>query len=199
MNINKELKQIEKVGAEAWGLVMEGNFRAARKVISKIKNSFCVSESRRTTAIIEATILQSCNNQKEAKIKIINNLGYLWGVTDGFLIIAASNPRTDEHSSHYYIEILGGQASLGTLVQFTDRHIASFDVIANSTEEALSYVDEVANFADPTSKLVLTCAVNRLDSGLYTNRGVVQAYPFRIAEETCSSIMPRAALGDKLH
>ncbi len=182
MSLNEELKRIETVGNTAWDLVMQGNFRAANRVLKKIRHSLCFRERDSMIALVEAKILEYKGDPKGAKKRILRDICYLWGVPDGLEIIAVTNPKVDVGSSHYYIEILGGLATLGVFTQFSDEHISSFDVVANSPEEALEYISEVANFADPSAKSILTCTKTPLQPGAYEYRGVTRTYPFRLME-----------------
>lgn len=186
MSLQQDLENIREIGSTAWHLASQGEFRNARRTIKKLRNSFYVSETQRFITLVEALIDVKTGNLPAAKTKILENVGYLWGISEGWDILALSNPTIDSNSQHYYIEILGGLATVGVFTQFSEEHVASFDVIANSQEEALQYIEEVANFADSESKQVQVCRANPLpesseleQSGL-TNRGVIKTHPFRL-------------------
>jgi hypothetical protein len=180
MGLTEELDNIQKTGEIAWQMVANGDFRNARRALKKIRNSFCVSESTRIITLIEAKILERTGKLEEAKERVLRSIYYVWGIPDGFDIISLSNPRIDAGSRHYYIEILGGLATLGAFTQFSHEHVASFDVIANSLEEARGYINEVANFADPQSARVITCDEQEIDDDTIRHRGVLLTHPFRI-------------------
>ncbi|MCC6953073.1 MAG: hypothetical protein IT290_03040 [Deltaproteobacteria bacterium] len=80
----------------------------------------------------------------------------------------------------YHIEFLGGLASLGIFTQFTEEHIASFDVIAHSEEEAIKYIDEWCVFADKENRSLLHCSHAPVTDKEIRNCGVIRAYPFRL-------------------
>jgi hypothetical protein len=183
MSFSEELREVEEIGARAWRLALQGNSEAALRKLKKIRGSFFVSESERYIALVEAKILQRRGNMKAAQERIIRSISYLWGIEEGFEILSKGNSGVDQHSKLYYVEILGGLATLGFFTQFTADHIASFHVIANSEAEALRYIDEVANFADPDNRTIITCAASALKSRARKHRGVVQAYPFRLDTE----------------
>jgi len=180
MNVAGELNLIEEVGAAAWSFVMEGQFQSARRALAKIKHSHCLTESERVIAIVEAKILQRCGRLDDAKARILKSIGFLWSSAEGFEILAAGNPKSNEQSKEYYIEILGGRASIANFLTFTDKHIASFDVIANSEAEALGYIESICNFSEPQSRMLLESREREIDIQVHPRRGVMHAYPFRL-------------------
>lgn len=183
MNLNKDLRNVEKIRDKAWDLVLEGNFRGARNLLKRIRHSFCVSESERAIALVEAKILQMKGEYEAAKIRVRESMGYLWGISDGLLIASTANPKIDSGSLNFRIKILGGRATFGCFTQFSERHVGTFDVIADSREEALTYIKEVANFAEPERMLVLECTTTPLEAGEFRHRGVILTYPFEILKE----------------
>ena len=54
MFIAKEEERIESIGQCAWAAALDGKFRVATRLLKKIGNSFCVSESERVTVLVEA-------------------------------------------------------------------------------------------------------------------------------------------------
>ena len=193
MNVTSELNMIDEVGAAAWGFVMEGEFPSARRALAKIRNSSCITESERVIAVIEAKILQRSGRTTEAQARILKSIGFLWGSSDAFEILAAVNPKTNKDSKAYFIEILGGLACVAGFLQFTEKHVASFDVIANSREQAISYIESICSFGDPTAREVLECREREVDATVHPHQGVVHAYPFRISETEPSmkTVVPR--------
>ena len=181
--IAKELSRIDQVAKVAWTLVEDGEFRNARRMLKKIRGSYCVSESDRVIALIEAKILAQNSEFEAAKNRILQANYILWGSPDGLEILSYAHPITDDHTEHYYIEVLGGLARFGMFAGMSEDHIGSFDVLANSVDEALRYIDEICRFDDPTAKIVLTCARKELGTDAAKHRGVFRTYPFRRYEE----------------
>jgi len=183
MSLSNELKRIEEIGSIAWALVEDGSFRQARSMLKKIRGSFCVSESDRMITLVEAKILERTGDLMGAKKRILDSICYVWCCPEAFDIISATHPEMDSETGHYYIEVLGGLARLGVFTQFSKNHIGSFDVLANSVDEALQYIDEVCRFGDPGAKLVLTCARNQPHKCDSLHRGIIRAYPFRLHKD----------------
>lgn len=183
MFTDREIKRVERIGCEAHRLVMEGEFRAAKRLLKKIAHTYCVQESARITSIVEARILQLKGDPAAAKALILRDIGRLWGIPDGLEILAASNPKTNQDSRFHSIEILGGGVRLGAFLCFPQDYVGAFDVVANSLEEALGYIQEVANFENPAAKVVLKHDEQELEPGGFLYRGVVKTYPFRPHEE----------------
>ena len=182
MSIDKELNRIDEIGAIAWQLAQDGDFRQARSLLKKIRGSFCVSESDRVVALVEAKILAQKGDFSAAKQRLLDDNYILWSAYEGLEIISYANPPVDTETSHYYIEVLGGLALLGIFSQMSEDHIGSFDVLANSANEALHYIDEICRFGDPTAKLVLTCVRHERAKDGPKHRGVFETYPFRLHE-----------------
>lgn len=182
MNVTSELNMIDEVGAAAWGFVMEGEFPSARRALAKIRNSFCITESERVIAVIEGKILQRSGKAGEAQARILKSIGFLWGSADAFEILSAANPKTGKNSKAFFIEILGGLACVAGFLQFTERHIASFDVIADSRDQAIRYIEAICSFGDPDAREILECREREVDPTVHPHQGVVHAYPFRISE-----------------
>lgn len=186
MNLTKELERIEEIGSTAWSLVEDGRYRQARTVIKKIRGSYCVSESDRMITLVEAKICERKGERLAGKKLILENIYSVWNCREAFEIMATAHAQVDANTGQYYIEVLGGLARLGIFTQFSENHIGSFDVLANSVDEAMQYIDEICHFDDPTAKLVLTCARNERQPDSCLHRGVMRAYPFRLYREEVS-------------
>ncbi|HQH26020.1 MAG TPA: hypothetical protein PLP17_01375 [Oligoflexia bacterium] len=174
-----EIKRIESIGAAAWEFVLDGEFRKARRLLKKIRNSPYVCEAERAAAVVEAKILQRSAKQKEAKERIMQSIGYLWNCGEALEICAASNPAVNEDSKVYHLEVLGGIARLGVFTCFPANYISSFDVAANSIDEAFAYISELANFAEPDTAEIIECSEYDVSAAEFAHRGVIAAYPFR--------------------
>ncbi len=180
-SIEMEQALIYKIAKTASNLIAAGKHKEARAKLKRIANSYCVSESIQLCSLLEAEMLSREGKQEKAEDKIKNNIGYLWGCSDALVILNRNNPTVDSNTKHYYIEILGGQASVGVFTVFSDEHIASFDVLANSEEEALSFIDQVCHFLTPQSRKIIKCEEMEFHSDDEVHRGVVETHPFYIA------------------
>ena len=109
----------------------------------------------------------------------MRSINYLWGSREALDILSCANPLTDENSRLYSIEILGGIVTLGPFLHFAKETIAAFHVIANTTEEAIEYIEELCNFAAPDCMELLRCCEEMIEDIDFTkHRGVIRAYPF---------------------
>ena len=140
----------------------------------------CVSEGERARTLVESTILQMTGDKDAARRRVLESMGYLWGTPEALEILSATQPAADQNTYMFHIEILGGLASFGYFTQFSEEHIGTFDVLANSEEEALGYIDEVANFANPSAKLIIASTKSKIEPSPNTHRGVCKTYPFRV-------------------
>jgi hypothetical protein len=181
MNVFREVRQIEKIGEFAFRYAENGEFRKARRELKKIpKNSMCISECERAYALTEGKILERSGRRQEAKTRILNTIGYVWNRREAFEIIASVNPEVGEDSCLFTLEMLGGRATLGIFTQFSEHHIARAEVIADSVMEAVDYMKEVCNFADPDGATIHSCAAHEVQFPPGTNKGVVNTFPFRL-------------------
>lgn len=171
MNLASELKKIDQVGATAWALVMEGDYRGARRVMRKIADSLCVTESERVLTIIEAKIFERKGEKAQAKERILASLVYVWGSEEAFEILSCEHPRSDSNTTQFYLEVTGG-----SFLGFPSNCIASFDVLANSKTEALEYVRTLS--ISPHLSILRSDEMPRNEE-LRLRRGVLRAYPFR--------------------
>lgn len=183
MNPFQEIARIERVEATAWTYVMEGNFRKARREVKKIRQSMCVTESEQAVALVEAKILERCGDNAAARERILSSICYLWGRPEAFEILSNSNPAVDVASRLFHLEILGSCTQFG----FTADHITTVDVIANSQEEAVAYVQEVCGCGESSSRSIIHCSDISLEdaapSEMPRHRGILLTYPFRLSPE----------------
>ena len=93
MHLDDELHRIQQIGSAAWALAEKGDFQAARKALRKIATSCCVSESEQMIALVEAKILHCSGDYPAAKTRILQSMGYLWGISDGLEIAKAHAHR----------------------------------------------------------------------------------------------------------
>lgn len=183
-SLNQELKKIRDLGTKAMQLVDEGEFRKARRILKPIENSSCISESVQATSIVYAEILRRQGKYDEAIAKIKANIGYLWNICDGFLILNCKNPMVDGNTSLYHVEVFGGTACLGVFTSFPENYKTTFSVLANSEDEILERILELGVYAYPKNIEIKVLTIEEVPEELMQcNLGVVESFPFKKYKE----------------
>lgn len=156
-SLERELRQVEKIGRAAYDLILKGEFGKANRQLRKLENSFCVSEAERIRIPLAAFALRCQGRHKEAKDLIKSSIAYVWNSQDAFDVMRCDNPPANEQTKILKIEILGGNLIVGALTSFNEASVATIEVIAENQTEALMYIDELLCFASPHERRVLSC------------------------------------------
>lgn len=178
-SIEKEIKNLEKIGQIAYDLIAQGEFRRANQQLKKLKKTFCVSEAEQIRIPLEAFALQLKGQRAEARELIKWGIGYLWNSADAFAVFRNDNPKVTPASKVLQIEILGGNLAVGAFTQFTSTHVTTVEVIAEDETEALKFIDELLNFTAPKERRVLSCTTIEAETPLDEHKGVSWLLPVR--------------------
>lgn len=181
-SLDRELKQVEKIGRAAYDLIMRGEFGKANRQLRKLQNSFCVSEAERIRIPLAAFALRCQGRQKEAKDLIKSSISYVWNSPDAFALVRCDNPPANPRSKVLKIEILGGNLIVGAFSSFNEASVATIEVIAESQTEALLYIDELLHFSSPHERRVLSCISTDEVIPAGEHKGVIWLHPIRQME-----------------
>lgn len=186
--IDNELTEIEVATRAAYEEIENENYSKARKIIKKIRNSPCILESDRAVTLIEALILlYERNKKRKAKQLILSRNDAAWGCEDLLTVLSFCNPPSDKDSKLYRMLIKGGCATFGMLTQFTNEHYCEVSVAANTREEALAYIAELANFASKQDMQLVEYTESILPAE-EKYRGVLNTTPFSLRRDIATII-----------
>ncbi len=181
MNIEEQLEYVDEATTRAFEHITNGELKKALSVASQLKGLTVTNEASRAEAIIKGYVLHAKRKNRRAKELCLKSVAYLWGNYDGLYLIRQSHPEPNRDTRFFNITIKGGCAAFGLFTVFTSEHVSDFEVVANSEEEAIRYVEEVAPYQESDAKIVLDCRVRDLGEEDEVDRcGVYGASPFRL-------------------
>jgi hypothetical protein len=139
----------------------------------------------RAAVPLEAYICLLKGKEKKGRELITQSMCYLWTDLDSLYILRSGNPPISPKSGYYQLKIKGGLLTLGMFTQFTNEHILTADVVAESREKALTYLDGICTFADPASRELISCSKHESLPDESDREGVYMTYPLSLSEEIC--------------
>ncbi len=175
--IDRELEAIDATGALAWSYVEQGEWRKARRSLKKIRNSFCVTESDRLHVAINAEILSRQGRQEEAKSEIRKNLYSVWSYPEIWDCYNRQHAVVGEGTKQFVLSIKGSN----TLVGSGHSLIGTIVLLANSEDEALSYLREIELYGDDMT--IWRVSSSAMFPDAFLRRGIISCHPFVDASE----------------
>ena len=184
---DEEMRRIEVVTNKAFEEAVKGNFSKAERIISKVRKSWCVTESVRSSVLIESYTLLQKKKKKRAKQIILNNNFAAWGSPDLLHILRLCNPAIDQETKLFQLTLKGGYATFGAFSQFSNEHACELEVVANSETEALNYAKELCRFAEPERVSLLSLVEFGCPED-ESNRGILKTNPFKLVERRSAQV-----------
>lgn len=177
--ISRELAKIKAVRAEAKNWVEQAQWRKARRELKKIRTSYCISESERVIAYIEAEILSRQGQGEAAAEHIKRNLFRVWGCYESFAVLNRIHPEVTPDCKIHVFLIKGGNRIIG----YNDRFLGHYEVIAEDDESALGYILDLGIYPNDRPLDIIGHAVVDGIYDIITHCGVVCGNPFTTLDE----------------
>lgn len=169
--------------------IEQGKIRSALRLKNRLTGIWPGSESIRAETILEGYSLLVRRKPSTAKRRCLERMYYLWNNPDGLFVIRQANGEISEKSRLFDITVLGGCATLGAFVAFTEKHSCTFQAVADSREEAFGFIAEVANFQEEPKAMVVTFEALQSDDNV-DRKGVYSCSHFSLTGD-CDDELPQ--------